>query len=123
MSRTRQKHNEIDLYLFPMKTTETDYQIENSDSTVGIHFRAEDMGMKTRSEINILGGHSYQGTTVNVYKTMNQMDFNIGDVISTVPNPTAKDKSAIVKISSKPQNKRGARHNTTRVIEYTIEVS
>lgn len=123
MSRTRQAHNELDLWLFPIKTTNTSNHIENSESTIGIQFRAEDMGMKTRTEKDVLSGRVLQSGTVNIYKTMEQLDFVIGDNIAEKPNPSRKDLSSIVKISSKPQNKRGARHNTTRVIEYTIEVA
>ena len=123
MSRTRQAHNELDLWLFPIKTTNTSNHIENSESTIGIHFRGEDMGMKTRTEKDVLSGRVLQSGTVNIYKTMEQLDFVIGDNIAEKANPSRKDLSSIVKISSKPQNKRGARHNTTRVIEYTIEVA
>lgn len=130
MSRTRQKPNEIDLWLFPKETVETNYSIENVEQTVGIQFKAEDLGMKTRSEVNILGGHSYQGSTVNVYRTTDQRvqfisnDPNaIGYNVAKKPNPSNNELSSIVKISSKPINKRGARHNTFRVVEYTFEVS
>jgi hypothetical protein len=123
MSRTRQQPNEMDLWLFKMGTVDTDGHIENEYNAIGIQFRAVDLGMKTRNEIDSLSGRVLQSGTVVSYKTYNQIGFDIGDNISEIPNPTRKDLSTIVKISSKPQNKRGARHNTTRVIEYTIEVS
>ena len=123
MSRTRQSPNEMDLWLFPLKTTDTNNHIENSDSLIGIHFKGEEMGLKTRQEREVMSGRVLRSTTTRVYKTMEQINFNIGDTIATIPNPSRADRSSIVKISSKPQNKRGARHNTTRVEEYTIEVS
>lgn len=123
MSRTRQKHNELDLWLFPKSTIDTSGHIENVEGRIGIHFNAEDMGMKTRTEKDILSGRYYQSGTSNVYRTNNQIEFNIGDNIATTSSPRNSDLSSIIKITSKPQNKRGARHNTARVIEYTIEVS
>lgn len=123
MSRTRQMYNELDLWLFPKTTVDTSGHIEQTENRIGIHFNAEDMGMKTRTEKDILSGRYYQSGTSNVYRTTNQIEFNIGDNIATTASPSNKDLSSIIKISSKPQNKRGARHNTKRVIEYTIEVS
>ena len=123
MSRTRQNPNEIDLWLFPIKTSDTNKHIENSDSIVGIQFKAQDMGLSTRNERDVLSGRVLRSTTTRVYKTKNQIEFKIGDVIASVPNPSRGDKASIVKISSKPQTTRGTRHNTTRIEEYTIEVS
>lgn len=127
MSRTRQSPNEIDLWYFPIKTTNTSNHIENTESTVGIHFKATDMGLKTRTEREVLSGRVIQSSTVNVYKTKdNTIKFSkehMGGNIALIPNPSRKDLSSIVNIKSKPQNKRGARHNTDRVVEYIIEVS
>lgn len=123
MSRTRQQPNEIDLWLFPLKTTDTSNHIENEESVVGIQFKAQDLGMKTRNERDVLSGRVLKGETVKIYQTYEQIDFVVGDNIAETPSPKRKDLSTIVKITSKPQNKRGARHNTKRVEKYTIEVS
>lgn len=123
MSRTRQNPNEMDLWLWPKSKTSVNNHVTDTESTAGIQFKAEDLGLRTRTEASILSGRAFQSGTVNVYKTMQQMNFNIGDNISTTAKPSRKDLSTIVNIKSKPQNKRGARHNTTRVIEYIIEVS
>jgi hypothetical protein len=123
MSRTRQQPNEIDLWLFPKEYTNTNNHIDQTENTVGIHFKAQDLGMKTRTELDILSGRAKQAGTVEQFKTYNEIEFTIGWNIARVPDPSKKDLSSIIKITSKPQNKRGARHNTTRVIEQIIEVS
>lgn len=123
MSRTRQKPNEMSLWLFKLTTTDTDGEIENSHNSIGIKFNAEDMGMKSKNERDVLSGRVLQSGTVEVYKTSNQINLAIGDNIATKPNATELEQSTIVNIKSKPQNQRGARHNTNRVYEYTFEVS
>ncbi len=123
MSRTRQSPNEISLYLYRMSTTDTGGHIENSWNTVPERFKAEDLGTKTKTERDILSGRVLQGSTVQVYSTTNQIVMEIGDNISELPNANELQQSTIVNIKSKPQNKRGARHNTKRVSKYTIEVS
>jgi hypothetical protein len=123
MSRTRQKPNEIDLWVFYQQTTDTNNHIENTYNAIGEQFRAEDLGTKTRNERDILSGRVYKSGTVQVYRTMNEIELNIGDKIATVENPSEFDFSSIVNIKTKPQNQRGARLNTKRVVETTIEVS
>jgi hypothetical protein len=123
MSRTRQNPNEIPLYLYKMSTTDTGGHIENSWNDIPIKFNGEDMGTKTKAERDILTGRVLQGTTVQIYRTTNQVDMEIGDNISEKANATNLEQSTIINIRSKPQNKRGARLNTQRVYEYTIEVS
>lgn len=123
MSRTRQKPNELDLWVFYQQTTDTDNHIDNDYNNIGAQFRAEDLGIKTRTERDVFSGRVKQGEAVQVYKTTIEIDLHIGDQISTIPNPNDHQKSTIVRITTKPQSKRGDRVNTTRIIEQTFEVS
>lgn len=123
MSRTRQAPNELTLYLYKRNTTDTSNYIEDSYNEIGIPFKAEDLGERTKQEKDVLSGRVLQSTTSLVYRTRDAITLDIGDNIALVPNADENDMSTIVSIRSKLIHKRGARHNTNRVKEVTFEVS
>lgn len=122
MSRRRNPYD-IVLYLFKRNTTDTSGHIEDDWNTVGIPFKAERLGERTRQEKDVLSGRVLQSTTVEVYKTRAQLSFDIGDNVSERANTDELSQATIVNIKSKHISKRGNRYNNNPTIEYTIEVS
>lgn len=123
MSRTRQKPNQTDLWVFYQQTTDTNNHITNTYNAIGHQFKAEDLGQRMKNERDVLSGRYLKAGEVQVYRTTDNIELNIGDNIATRPNANEFEQSTIVRIETKPQYKRGDRLNTAKIIEQTFEVS
>lgn len=123
MSRTRQKYNEVTLYLFKQDTTDTSNVIENTHNEIGVPFQAQEVEPRQRAEFDPLSGRIRQSTTTAVYKTMSDIEFAIGDNVAEIATPTELQQSTIIQIKRKPLTNRGGKHNTLRQYEWTLVLS
>lgn len=122
MSRRRNPYD-TQLWLFKRNTTDTDNHIEDDWNNIGQAFKAQRVGERTRQEKDVLSGRVLQSTTVVVYKTREQLDFDIGDNVADIPNPNEFEQSTIVNIRSTSIASRGKRRNNNPPQEYTLELS
>ena len=122
MSRTRNKHKQVRLWLFKGTTTDVLNNITNGVSSIGQLFYAQEDGERLKETYDAISGRVIQSTTVVRYTTQSQLDFSVGDVISTIENPTQLDLSMIQRVSGVIINKRQL-HNREPIRKYTIEVS
>ena len=123
MSRTRQKPNQLDLYVFYKNQTDTNNHIEDTYNEISEKFKAEDLGQRMKNERDVLSGRYLKASEVHVYRTTDNIVLNVGDNIGLIPNANELQQSTIVRITTKPQFKRGDRLNTAKIIEQTFEVS
>jgi len=122
MSRTRNKYKQVRLWLFKATTTDDSNSITNGISSVGQLFYGQEDGERLKETFDAISGRVIKSTTVTKYITQSQLNFSVGDVISTIENPTQLDLSMIQRVSGTIINKRQL-HNREPIRKYTIEVS
>ena len=122
MSRTRNRHKQVRLWLFKSTTTDVLNNITNGVSSIGQSFYAQEDGERLKETYDAISGRVIQSTTVTKYTTQSQLKFEVGDVISTIENPTQLNLSMIQRVSGVIINKRQL-HNREPIRKYTIEVS
>ena len=118
--RSKNKYTSEIWYLFKKDTVKGTNEIETQIRTIGIPYQC-DVQERTKSIFNPMTGNSMSAVVENHYTTT-QLDFEIGDKVSNVKNPSQKDLGAIQGIKVK-RPKRGTKRNNVVAVEYILEVS
>jgi len=123
MSRTRNKYNNAIYYFFKthIVATENTNEIENATNEIGIPFQCK-VESKVKGYRDAMTG-VYQSTTIKRLKTMADLDFAFGDLVSKVSNPSDGDKEFIQSAHEIEQYNRGGKHSNIPITEWVIEVS
>jgi|LGVE01.1.fsa_nt_gb hypothetical protein len=120
----RKKHNSSIYYLFKQTISETSTtnEIENATNQIGIPFLC-DVKNVIKAYRDAMSGKVYQTTTTKTLVTDEQLDFQIGDKVSRVNNPSDTNKEMIQQANPLEKLDRGNKYRSTPIYEWTIEVS